>query len=40
MSLDEIIDSAKNKTYIDKLVKIAAYTEDKDAVIKSAKTLF
>ncbi len=39
MSLDEIVDSAKNKTYIDKLVKIAAYTEDKDAVIESAKII-
>ncbi len=39
MSLDEIVDSVKNNTYIDKLVKIAAYAEDKDAVIKSAKTI-
>ena len=39
MSLDEIVDSMKNIMYIDKLVKIAAYTEDKDAVMESIKTI-
>ena len=39
MSLDEIVDSVKNNIYISKLVKIAAYTEDKDAVIESAKII-
>ncbi|MCL4375908.1 hypothetical protein M1558_00235 [Candidatus Parvarchaeota archaeon] len=39
MSLDEIANSVKNATYVGSLVKIAGYTEDKDAVIESLKMI-